>query len=115
MTDQQRCPTHTMTVTLAPGETATALLRLVSVLHRRGAGIQYLSFRSEDRLPMDVTVQVTLRNTGWPSLQESLRRLVEVLHVEVGPHASDPRAPGRPASARTSCPGDSLLVVAGIG
>lgn len=77
--------TYTATVTLACSEGTTALLRLVSILHRRGAVVDQLSFRSGVGQAATVTAQVALGNTGWWTLQQSLQGLVEVVDVAVRP------------------------------
>jgi hypothetical protein len=87
MTVQPPCPTTTTassysaTVTLACRESTAALLRLVSILHRRGAVVDELHFRSGPGPTATVTAQVSLGNTDWWTLQQSLQGLVEVVDV----------------------------------
>jgi hypothetical protein len=89
--------TYTATVTLACREGTPALLRLVSTLHRRGAIVEDLRFRSGAG-QATLTMQVSLGNTDWRTLQQSLRALVEVVEVVEQPPLerstrSEPRSP----------------------
>jgi hypothetical protein len=72
---------YTATVTLACRDSTAALLRLVSILHRRGAVVDDLQFRSGPEQAATVTAQVSLGNTDWRTLQQSLLGLVEVVEV----------------------------------
>jgi hypothetical protein len=106
MTVQQPCTstttasysTYTATVTLACRDSTTALLRLVSILHRRGAVVDDLRFHSSAGQAATVTAQVSLGNTGWWTLQQSLQGLVEVVDVVGHPRlergtGSEPQPP----------------------
>lgn len=76
--------TYSLTARLAPRSGTSALLRIVSILNGRCANVRRLTFDTEHAVGAVgavVTAQVTLTNAGLATLQESLRRPIEVLEV----------------------------------
>ena len=72
---------YTVSARLTPRSDTATLLRIVSILHSRGATVRQLAFDADDPNGATVTAQVTLSNAGWVTLLESLRRPVDVTEV----------------------------------
>lgn len=79
--DMSDSTTYLVTARLAPRSDTAALLRIISILHSRCANVRHLTYDIEDEGGATLTARVTLSNAGWLTLQESLRRPVEVLDV----------------------------------
>ena len=73
--------TYSVTAVLVPQPDTATLLRIVSILHSRGAQVRQLNFDSEDPAGATVTARVTSGNAGSATLRESLRRVLDVVEV----------------------------------
>lgn len=73
--------TYTLRVTLSSVSNTAALLRIVSIMHNRRVDILHLCFSATNADVASMTAVVTLSNISCLTLQESVRRSVEVIEV----------------------------------
>lgn len=77
---------YSVTATLVPGAGTSSLLRIVSILHSRGALIHELTFRGDQRTGARLTALVSSSNVGRETVAACLRRAVDT--VDVAMHES---------------------------
>ena len=72
---------YSVTATLVPGAGTSSLLRIVSILHSRGALIHELTFRGDPRAGSSLTALVSSSNAGRETVAACLRGAVDTLEV----------------------------------
>lgn len=77
---------YSVTATLVPGAGTSSLLRIVSILHSRGALVHELTFRGDQRTGSRLTALVSSSNVGRETVAACLRRSVDT--VDVATHES---------------------------
>lgn len=82
----QRC---SVTARLQPRSNTAALMRIVSILHSRGAEVHELAFETRSGDVATITALVTLGNVGWKTLRSSLLHPMEVIDVDARPCGGD--------------------------
>lgn len=111
---EQRC---SVTAHLQPRSNTAALMRIVSILHSRGAEVHELAFDTRGGEVATMTALVTLGNVGWKTLRSSLLHPLEVIDVDARPcgdEASSATAYGaEPVEQRGSIARGQLMV--GVG
>lgn len=78
---------YSVTATLVPGAGTSSVLRVVSILHSRGAHIHELIFRGNPGADPRLTMIVSSSNAGRATVAASLRRAVDTLDVVMHEHA----------------------------
>lgn len=79
MTDHE---TYLIRATMVPQPDSTTLLRMVSILHSRGAQVHELNFDIGDPAEgATLTARVTSGNAGCTTLRESLLHVLDVIEV----------------------------------
>jgi len=72
---------YSVTATLVPGAGTASLLRIVSILHSRGAYVHELTFTGDPRTGPRLTVLVSSSNAGRETVAACLRQAVDTLDV----------------------------------
>ena len=84
--------TYSVTATLTPDSGTAALLRIVSIFHSRGVKLHNLTFATDRESAPTVAACLVPGNTRAVVLEESLRRVVDVVkvstHAELSPELS---------------------------
>jgi hypothetical protein len=73
--------TYSFTATLVPQAGTASLLRIVSTLHSRGVHVHHLEHAADSPSGVTVTGRVTSGNAARTTVEASLRRMLEVVHV----------------------------------
>lgn len=73
--------TYSMSARLVPEPGTAALLRIVSILHSRCSDVRELTFHAGHARGATLTARVAVGSSGAATLQESIRRAVQVLDV----------------------------------